>query len=152
MSEDYWEGGTYVIQGTVETDGATAGEASLTVTPGAGNEFEVLYGMVGHDDATTRTTQSLIRDDGDRGLMFYNTEGFANTEHEIPNNRGSRIVGKPTRGFVSGAMDVFSRVAAMGVNQKATFALVLRLRGGIPTVAFAGPSGATLTTNTKRVE
>ena len=55
---DTWPGGyPFVIRGTVGED-ATAGThvCSLTVTPGAGNELEVLYGGVvakAHADVAT---------------------------------------------------------------------------------------------------
>ncbi len=151
MSEDYWDGAIFVFEGTVLTDGSNAGTASLTITPGDGNEFEVLYGFIEHTDAASRFVLAAIRDDGARELARLISNSFANSIQMFPQDGAGGTEVGPARLIVAGIMDLRLEVQSMSVNDTATFVAVLRIRGGVPTTTLAGPTGSTDTKNTDKV-
>src|SRR5947209_5037999 len=79
---DTWPAGqTFVFQGTVLED-ATPGThvCSLTVTPGAGNEMQVLYGQITVGATATAQGAQVRVDDGTNILTFImNPGGNTNT-------------------------------------------------------------------------
>lgn len=153
MGQDYWDGALWVFQGTVLTDGSNSGTASLRVDPGVGNEFEVLYGHIRHSDASSRSVQVIVRDASDNEVAFLlNTSGTANV-FGFPQSGSGAGIGSAggSRYIVAGTMDLFLSVGSMSVSDTATFGVVCRIRGGVPTAALAGPTGSTDTINTDRV-
>src|SRR5439155_7939695 len=76
---------TWVIQGTVAED-ATAGThiCTLTVTPGAGSEFQVLYGEIIIGNTATAQLPRVTIDDGTNLLVdLLNAEGGTLTTASI---------------------------------------------------------------------
>lgn len=152
MSEDYWDGATWVLHGTIATDASTAGTVKAVISPGAGNDLEILYGFIEHTDASSRTCTVYIRDDGARTLSRLVQEAFASSRRMFPQQGTDAAEARGTlRLIMSGLMDLLIQVASMSVSDTFTFAVVVRTRGGMPTATLSGPSGATLTTNTKKV-
>src|SRR5439155_4382283 len=111
---------TWVIQGTVAED-ATAGThvCSLTVTPGAGNEFEVLYGLITGGATATAQLYSVFIDDGTNVLTFI-ANNFSSTSISATFGIGDNTLassgnltdetGLPAIPIVSGTMRLILRV------------------------------------------
>jgi len=162
-----WQGGrTYVFQGTVQED-ATAGThiSSLTVVPGAGNEFKVLYARFLAGGGAANLTGFLV-DDGTNILINMLGSGAASGAGQISLASGQEInwpnggsAGQaaanqqttiPPSGIsLSGAMRFIMRTSTATVSLTHTFAVVLRVFGDSPTFTLADSVGSpTLTTNT----
>ncbi len=157
---------TYVIQGTVAED-ATAGThvCSLTVTPGAGNEMQVLGGRIAVGaTATAQTAQSNITDGTNivmdllnpaatsttvSGLVFNIVNGASRFDvYAAASDPGSAQANY----IVSGTMQLILKVTTTAVSVTQTFAVVLGIRYGVPTATLADSVGTpTLTTNTSGV-
>ena len=159
QSASWFGGRTYVFQGTVGED-ATAGThvASLTVTPGAGNEFLVLYGKLVEGATATAQVTTIQIDDGTNGLStFFGFVSDTSTgiSHSFPTPSvpaaNTNTVASGASGFfsVSGAMRLIMQVSTTAVSVTHTFSLVLRVFGDSPTFTLADTVGTpTLTTNT----
>jgi len=150
-----WPGGrTYVFQGTVLED-ATGGThvSSLTVTPGAGNEMEIRYGLFTAGAGAANLLSVFIDDAANRltnlvppgvSLASGQTWSFPSTNQVVSN-------GVTPGGFVpvSGAQRFIMSVSTATVSLTHAFAVVCRVFGDSPTFTLADTVGSpTLTTNT----
>lgn len=148
--KEYWAGALWVLQGTIANAG-TAGSATVTISPGQGNELEVLYGKMQHDDASSRAVTVIARDDDDNEIARFFSNSFANSQQNLPQEGTTGVETAPTRRIVAGTMDIQMQVASLGANQTFTFSLCCRIRGGPPSVALTSAAGATETTNKNQV-
>ena len=160
--EDWPAGQTWVFQGTVAED-ATAGThvCSLTVTPGAGNEFQVLYGLIIGGATATAQLYSIFIDDG-TNVISYIQNAFSSTNSGATIGVGDNTLsasanltdelGLPSNPIVSGTMRLRMQVQTVAVSVTSTFAVACRIKGTVPTATLADPIGTpVLTTNTNRV-
>lgn len=146
MGDGYWEGALYLFHSKVETDGSNSGNISWDISPGTGNEFEVLYGFIDNGDAlAARIARVRILSDSDDTILQIMSESLgAQVRKEWPNKDNEFEPGLG-RLFVGGNMSLFGIVQAVGVNQVATFACALRIRGRKPSPTISGPTGSTET-------
>ena len=156
-----WPGGrTYVFRGTVGED-ATAGThvSSLTITPGAGNEIQMLYGRIQNGNTATSQTMAAYVDDGTSQLTIYLSmaDTSALVQRSFPtitalttNVNAYAQLAPYTPGFVvSGTMRVVLQVTTTAVSVTQAFTIVLRVFGDSPTFTLADTVGTpTLTTDT----
>src|SRR3990172_4723870 len=127
-----WEGGrTYVFQGTILED-ATAGThiSSLTVVPGAGNEFHVLSArFVAGAGAANLTT--VIVDDGTNILQRWSNAISLASGQEMnwpwPGATNTQAAASEQRGIpagmpISGTMRFYMQTSTATVSLTHTFA------------------------------
>lgn len=160
MSEtvkNWFDGATYVFQGTVVNNGAIS-DVSTIFTPGVGAEFELQVATISHNDATASTITVLVRDDGGNMLIE-----MANQASVTQNS----LIQAPPRGtptttsgnfpqltrpiMISGEMDLILTAEDIDDTEGITVSLVARIIGGIPTLTTVGGGAETVTTNTSRV-
>lgn len=158
----------WVFQGTVGEDGTGGTHViTLTITPGSGNECELQGGHITvGTTATAQTPGSFIDDGANIVTWLHNPSGQSSTAsahvYTVPNDKiESNITGAagtadnaqsniPVR--FGDTMRLVLRVSTTQVSITQTFAVVLRIRGGVPTATLADTVGTpTLTTNTERV-
>lgn len=155
--EGYWEGGTWVYQAQITNGAGGGGAVSIVVTPGAGNEMEILYGSLTNGDGTGRSAVIKIRDDGDNDLAHLINVGYslgAASTICIPlfdQATDGAHAGSGTRLILSGGMDLIMQLSSVAASQDGVFSLVARIRGDIPTVTETGQSTPTITINTEKV-
>lgn len=154
------EGGTFIYQSTVINGGGGGGDVSVTLTPGRGNEFELYYGRVSHDDATASTVNARIRDDGARTLtsLMALASVTQNSVNQYPSAPAAVATGgneadspAATRFIISGTMDLFVNAVAIDAAEGGTFVIVGRVYGGVPTITESGNSTPTITINTEDI-
>jgi|SRR5213594_2834439 len=167
-THDVWPAGaTWVFQGTVLED-ATAGThvCTLTVTPGAGNELQLLYGRIDVGATATAQTASVRIDDGTNSLTHIMNPGVnsgttASEAYVFPQaSTGNTAALLATNidfsavfnFLISGTMRLILQVATAAVSVTQTFAVVCRIKGALPTATLADSVGVpVLTTNTNAV-
>ncbi len=138
---------TWVYQANVTNDGSNSGNHDYVVTPGAGNEMEILYGGITNDDTSARTTEVRIRDDDDNilvKLIKVASTGVGETRPfpALGASGADDSVASGSRLIVTGAMNVLARVSAVAISQDSMFTIVCRIKGGIPTVVITSPVDA----------
>lgn len=157
MSKDYWAGALWVYQATITSDGADAGDHIYTLTVGAGNELEVLYGTILNGDTSARNVRVDIDDGANRlGQLLFAVAANAAAYQSFPvapvEAAGGNVSGAGARYIVAGAMRIVATVFAVAVNQDSAFSIVCRIRGGVPTVAETMSAGTpTILINTEQV-
>ena len=156
MSEDYWEGATWVYHASITNNGSNSGNHDYVIVPGAGNEFQILTGTIFNGDTSSRSVEGRIRDDGQRTLGYVierDATVAAADQRAFPSTQslGDGGPAQTSRFIVSGTMEVFLQVRLIAVNQDSQIGLVARIRGGLPTVTLTSPTGATEVVNTNRV-
>lgn len=149
----YWDGQLWEYRGDVENDAAGASAITFTITIPVGSEAEILYGLVINQDVAGRTTNAQILESGG-GLMadiFPELSLAAGARRPIlalaVQNSG---VGNMQRTIVGGGMTILVTVAAVALSQDAVFAVVMRIRGSVPTVVEAGGGTPVITIDTER--
>ena len=160
VTTDAWPAGaTWVFQGTVAED-ATVGThvSSLTVTPGSGQEMQILYGgfVAGAGAANLLT---IVIDDGTNIITrFANATSLASGADlwfpsAVAGSSGSQAEFLPPNIIVSGTMRYKMSVSTATVSLTHTFSLAARLKtSALPTATLADTVGTpTLVTNTNRV-
>lgn len=161
---DAWPAGaTWVFQGTVAEDN-TAGThvCTLTVTPGAGNEMEVIGALITvGNTATAQLAQMSVTDGTNALLVPLNPSGGTGTTASLnypwPTAATTTATASTSnmvagRLFVSGTMVLKLQVNTTAVSVTQTFAVVCRIKGAKPTATLADTVGTpTLTTNTNQV-
>jgi hypothetical protein len=156
---------TWVFQGTIAED-ATGGthDCTLTVTPGVGQELQLIYGQVAvGNTATAQVSNAHITDGTNELFEFFNqSTTTASLEVDFPTGpagvvQNATIIPVPSGGYpltVSGSMQLVLEVSTTAVSVTQTFAVVCRLKstGPLPTATLADTVGSpTLTTNTNAV-
>ncbi len=156
MTAVWPDGATFVYQATI-INGAAIATPTCTLTPGAGNEFELYYGAISHDDVTASDIDVRIRDDGARILAnLYDVDAVTqNSICRFPPAPGvSSTSGNDapaaSRFMVSGTMDLFLRAVDIDANEGITVAIVGRIFGSTPDVAETAGGTPTITKNTER--
>jgi hypothetical protein len=156
--ENWPAGRTYVFQGTVAEDG-TAGThvSSLVVSPGAGNEMQIIAGEINAGNGAANLTNAIV-DDGTNNiyrLIPSNLSLAANENVSFPTtSKGVTLnhASSPGAYFVSGAMRLRLSISTATVSLTHGFAVACRFKGAKPTAALADTIGSpTLTTNTDAV-
>lgn len=141
MTEDYWDGALWVYHSHVTHQaGEGAGTIRWTTVPGAGNEMEILYGEIRNDDTVARTAKVVI-DDGNAAqvlatLVEVGCDAAQNQGFPVSDapSAGGTQVSAGARFIIAGTMRIVAEVAAVADSQDASFGIVCRLRGGVPTV------------------
>lgn len=152
---------TFVAQGTVAED-ATAGThlCSLTVSPGAGNEMQLLYGKFVAGAGAANLCNIVIRDAvGGNTLTSLIPDGLSLASGAAVSFPGTGAIaagqnaGAASPFIVSGLMAFVMTVSTATVSLTHTFSACFRIRDVPPTtVALADTVGTpTLTLNTNRV-
>ncbi len=157
MTEDYWDGGTWVTHIKILNDGSNSGAHVYEISPGAGAEMEILYGSITNNDAAGRIVDGVVEDASGGNILALVSEAAkslgATTLMAIPQHPGGGAVADPSlfpRFILSGTMNLKVTVAAVAVSKDTQFALVARIRGALPGISLTSPTGATETINTNR--
>ena len=150
-----WKAGRlFVYQADVTNGAGGAGNQSYTFTPGDGNELEILYGELLNGDTSTRVA-TLEIDDGTNHLAYLGNESvtagsrMAFPTADPPGNDSTVSAGAPL--LLSGTMRLIVLLASVAASQNSALGLVIRLRGGVPTITEAGASTPTINVNVERV-
>ena len=156
MSEDYWEGRTWVYHADILNDETNSGTHSYEVSPGRGNELEVLYGRLLNLDSTARTVNANVDDDAGNQIGHMIPTNFSLTQAQrigfpVIDEANSNAAVNSNRWFLSGAMTLQVEIASIAVSQDTVFSISCRIRGGLPTVTLTSPTGATETVNRNQV-
>ncbi len=158
MSEDHWEGATWVFHADITNDGTNSGDHVYAVVPGGGNEMEILYGRVLNGDTSSRTIIVEIGSDSTPSeilaLMVPTTSITAGSTIPFPTTdefSNSSAVQGVSRWLIAGTMALFVQVAAVAINQDTAFSVVGRVRGGVPTATLTSPTDAVETVNVNQV-
>lgn len=156
---DTWPGGyPYVIQATVQEDGTVGTHiCTLTVTPGAGNEMQLLYGSItaGAGAANIVSIQILDASAGNEIATLVAALSLASGAKFSFPFTGTQATGSQLNVvspiLVSGTMALKMTLSTATVSLAHTFAVVLRVRADAPTATLADTVGApTLTFNTNK--
>ncbi len=158
MTEQPWPfGATYVFQGTVVNNGAIS-DVSTIFTPGAGQEMELHWASIQHNDATASTIQVLIRDALDNTLTIMASVASV-TQNSIIQVPGVGTTPGTSGNFpqytrpimISGTMDLILSALQIDDAEGITVSLVARITGNLPTLTTVGGGTETVTINTSRV-
>lgn len=154
-----FSGDTWVYQATV-INGAAIATPTVTLTPGAGKEFELYWGRISHNDATASTVRALIRDAGARTLatLIELASVTQNSVNQFPTAPQAAATGgneadspAATRFLISSTMDLRVEAVDIDASEGITVVIVGRTRGGVPTVAETGGGTPTITINTEGI-
>lgn len=161
MTQHVWPAGDlFVYRATVINGGGGGGDCSVILVPGAGNEFELYYGTISHNDATASDVDVHLRDeDGNVQSFLYDVDAVVqNAVCQFPPAPGSagtagNAADAPaaTRFLLAGTMDLYIAALAIDAAEGITVTIVGRVRGGMPTVTEAGNSTPTITITTERL-
>lgn len=156
MSEDYWDGGTWVYHASITNDAMDAATQTYTIVPGAGNEMEILYGQIFNGDTVARSIVVSIEDNGNELARLIALAAAAASFHSFPASDDPAVASTDlsagSRLIVSGTMQFVGLVASVAVSQDSLFAVVARIRGGLPTVTEGASAGVpVISINTEQV-
>lgn len=157
-NKDFWSGSSWEYQAQITNGAGGAGNQSVILTPGVGDEFELYFATITNGDTASRTVTAEIRDDSDNRLAVLGTISLdAAAVLQIPTAPQAAATGgnaadapAATRFIISGDMDLRLLVASVAASQDSTYTIVGRIRGSAPTVTEAGASTPTITINTER--
>ncbi len=158
LSETY-EGALFVYQSTIINGGGGGGTVSVVLTPGAGNEFELLWGRISHNDATASDIDVHIRDDGDRVLasLFDVDAVTQNSVCQFPTAPAAAATSgnvgdtpAATRFLIAGGMDLYMAALLIDLSEGSTNVIVGRVFGAVPTIVETGNSTPAITINTEQ--
>lgn len=153
--EDYWEGGTLEYHSTIDNGGGGGGTVAVEITPGAGNEFEVIGVRVVNTGVGAESVLIRVSTDSSAEVLMELVSGstaaasFRQWPHGTVIADDNAMAGG--RLIVSGEMILRMAVAAADAGQGGEFALIARLRGGMPTITEAGNSTPTITINKEQI-
>ncbi len=160
MTSGFPDGALFVYQSTIINGGGGGGTVSAVLTPGAGNEFELLWGRISHNDATASDIDVHIRDDGGRVLAsLYDMDAVTqNSVCQFPTAPAAAATGgnagdtpAATRLFISGTMDLYMAALLIDLSEGSTNVIVGRVYGGMPTIVETGNNTPTITINTEQL-
>lgn len=159
MTEEFWEGATFVYRSTIINGAGGGGDCSVLLVPGQGNEFELMYGTIAHNDATASNIDVHIRDE-DNNIQAYLYDVDAVTQNSVCQfptapqaaATGGNAADSPaaTRFVISGTMNLFMAAIAIDASEGTTNTIVGRYRGDLPTITETGNSTPTITITTER--
>ncbi len=159
MSEDYWEGALYIYDADITNGAGGAGANSYNLTPGVGNEMEILSIRFLNGDVAGRVLTVEIRDDDNNVIIeiFPGVSLGAGATIMFPHiSSDANIAARSawpnkTRAFLAGEMNVNLSLAAVAASQNTECSIVGRIRGGIPTATEVGASTPTINVNKEQV-
>lgn len=154
--DEYWGGRTWTYAADVTNDVTNSGTHEYDTVPGAGNEMEVLYGLLKNDDTSARTGFARIRDTTEAFELGRVTPSFSITAGQhlpfpVVDEAGSAGASRG-RWIITGTMQLNVELLSVAVSQDSAFHLVARIRGGLPTVTITSPTGATETVSLNAVQ
>lgn len=153
-------GALFVYRSTVINGAGGGGDCSVTLSPGEGNEFELYFGTISHNDATASNVDVHIRDE-DNNVQAYLYDIDSVTQNSVcqfptapaaaatAGNAGDSPAA--TRFIISGTMDLYMAAVAIDASEGTTNTICGRIFGGMPTVTESGNSTPTITITTERV-
>ncbi len=155
MSEDYWDGGTWVYQADITNDAMDAANQIYTITPGVGNEMEVLYGSLFNGDTSARNGNVRINDPSANLILHLANESVTagafipvlsvGPSNTIDTHNYGRVI-------LSGAMRLVVTITAVAVSEDSALGLVCRIRGSLPLVIESASAGTpVISINTEQV-
>lgn len=151
MSEEYWEGALFIYQSDIVNGAGGGGNISVVISPGVGNEMEVLMAEILNGDSSSRVLAGRTRnEDADKLRSIFSVNTAAGGNQAWPHGRTDQI-GGPGKLILSGDMDLFLLAESVAASQNASFSMEARLRGGVPTITESGNSTPTITINSERV-
>ena len=148
-------GAIWVYQADITNGAGGAGSHTYTLTPGVGNEIEILQGEVFNGDSSSRVISSLVDDGANRLYPIQNdlTIGAAG-RYAMPVGE-SMAANRNSVGYskyaLAGTMRLVVTVASVAASQDSALGLVARIWGGVPDMVEAGASTPTININTERV-
>lgn len=152
------DGALFIYQASVINGAGGGGDVAVQLVAGAGNEFELLYGTISHNDATASDVDVVIRDaDDDLLLNLYDVDAVTqNSLCQFPTAGGApstagNAAPQHTRFFLAGDMELFVTALAIDASEGIAVSIVGRVYGGLPTITEAGNSTPTITINEERV-
>ena len=153
LRKEYWDGATWVYEATL-LNGAGAGTILAVIASSAGEEMELLYGMLQNQDTSTRNASVVIEDDSGENLVFFlnadaitagGTASFPTTEENIVRGAGGQ------RYFISGTQQLNVTIVSVGGSQDMRVAVAMRIRSAVPTVTATVSSGGSETVRSERI-
>lgn len=158
MTKTWKDGATWIWQGTVFNNGAVSNVAVI-LTPGGGNEFELHYASILHDDATASTVTVIVQDDaGNNVLEMVNLPLVQqNILVQVPPLGTVAAVGAmnfpelPGHILISGGMVFRLTAEAIDDTEGIQVSIVGRIWGDVPIITTLGGGAETVTVNTNKV-
>lgn len=153
MDEENYEGALFLYTATVINSGGIS-TVSVQLVPGAGNEFELLYATISHNDATASTMNVLFRDENAVTVLpFYDALASVtqNSVLKIPplgtvaGTGGNDLAAGPGRLLLAGDMDFFMSAVDIDDLEGITVSIVGRVFGGVPTITASPVADETVT-------
>lgn len=154
--EQFWDGATWVYDAIITNDGVNSGTHIYDVSPGVGNELEILYGQLRNLDTVGRIIDIFIEDDVPNALVYMSPSSFSLTQSQrmpfpVTDEALANSAGQARRWLLSGGMNLSCVAASIAVSQDTRFSICCRIRGGLPTVTLTSPTDATETVNINQV-
>jgi hypothetical protein len=153
----YWEGATFIYYIRIVNDGSNSGNHEIEISPGVGNELEILYGSIFNGDTAARTILCIIQGQDSSEYSYLLPRNFslgAGLKVPFPVTdevEGGGALSGARRLIVSGDMKLYVRIASVGLSQDSEFGVIMRTRGDAPAVTVTSPTGATETVRENRV-
>ncbi len=146
QSDDYWEGALWVYHASITNDAMDVATHTYTITVGAGNELEILFGSVLQGDTSNRAVTVEITDGTNRLAVLIGSTVNAGVRAAFPTATpfiaaGPILISAGTRIILGGAMELVVTIGAVAVSQDSALGLVCRIRGAVPTVVEAASAG-----------
>lgn len=143
MTQDWPNGALFLYRGT-NINAAGISDVDTILTPGVGNEFELHWATISHNDVTASTIEVFIRDPSNNTILeLANIASVAQNAvvqvpalAEIPGT-GTNLA-EPRRIILAGDMDLFLSALLIDDLEGSTVAIVGRVFGGLPDIVVAG--------------
>ncbi len=157
MVHSWDDGALYVFQGTVVNNGSIS-DVTVRYTPGRGNEMELYWASISHNDATASTIIVLIRDPGGNTLIELANQALVtqNSVIQVPPVGTATAVDGNFPQFVrpimiSGTMDLLLQAIDIDDGEGITVSVVGRVSLNPPAFVSFGGGAQIETINTNRV-
>lgn len=157
MTESHHDGALFVYRATI-INGAAIATPTCTLTPGQGNEFQLLMGAISHDDATASTVTAALRDQDDNVLVPF-IDALASVTADSINYfpapgtavaTGGNVPDFPHGVFISGPMDLFLSATNIDATEGITVVIIGRVFGSVPGIVETAGGTPTITISTER--
>ncbi len=153
--EAYWAGSLWAYQADVTNGAGGAGVQSYTLSVAVGDELEVLYGEFFNGDTLGVVIGVTIDDGTNEFAELLSVTADAASRHSFPHSDVAAVSGthlsSGSRIMLGGGMRLVALTASVAASQDSAFALVCRIRGGVPTVVEVGASTPTININQEGV-
>jgi len=144
---DVWpSGATWAYRGTLTQSNAGGGNGVITIIPGAGSEFMLIWVHLGPNDyAAARTVTVRVEDTDNNRIMDIYSAAIDNVHVNLPITNSDSVASALNKsGFpfmISGTDILHFDAASLAQNETFTIAIRARLKGKIPTIATTGSTG-----------